>query len=388
MPLSELWSVIKGYFSYELLSIAGSPVTPIGLLSAAMVFLFFLLLSRLIRRWIIQKTVAYLEVREAVTRKLNLFVHSLIMLTGILFALQVIVPQSKILSTTSEVLNFPLFLINETPVTLFSFFMFLIVILVFLTASRLVRNHLLPGILEQFNIEKGTTYTFTRVAHYLIMLIGGIVAFQFIGISFSGLVVVFGFLSVGIGFGLQNITSNFVAGLILLFERPIQVGDRVTVGDTEGDVVEINIRSTTIRSLDNITIIVPNSEFISASVINWSHGDPRVLLNIPVGVSYDSDPDRVLKTLEEVAAENSDVLKTPAPEVHLANFGDSAWDIVLRVWIDNPQEIRDVRSDLNFAIVRKFRENGIEIPFPQRDLHLRSPLPVPFSGTERYSPEN
>jgi len=191
-------------------------------------------------------------------------------------------------------------------------------------------------------------------------------------------VVVFGFLSVGIGFGLQNITSNFISGLILLFERPIKIGDRVTVGGTEGDVVEIKMRSTVIRSLENISIIVPNSEFVSAQVVNWSHGDKKVRIGINVGVSYQSDLDTVLRTLREVADEHKDVLKTPEPFVRLREFGDSSWNMFMGAWISEPENFYRVRSDLNCAIVRKFRENRVEIPFPQRDLHIRSPLPVPF----------
>ena len=140
----------------------------------------------------------------------------------------------------------------------------------------------------------------TGVIVWLTTLIIAIVAFQTIGINLSGLAVIFGLLSVGIGFGLQNVVSNFIAGLILLFERPISVGDRVTVGDTEGDVMEIKIRATIIRSLNNISIIVPNSEFISGRVINWSHGDAKVRLEIEVGVSYNSDLDLVLASLKEV----------------------------------------------------------------------------------------
>jgi small-conductance mechanosensitive channel len=192
------------------------------------------------------------------------------------------------------------------------------------------------------------------------------------------LAVIFGLLSVGIGFGLQNVTSNFVAGLILLFERPIKVGDRVTIGELEGDVLEINIRSTTVRSLKNISIIVPNSDFVSSKVINWSHGDPKIRLEIEVGVSYNSDLDTVLRVLKEVASENREVLDNPKPDVLLWEFGDSAWIMMLRVWIDNPKRHPLVRSDINCAIVRSFRNNGIEIPFPQRDLHFRSPLPMPL----------
>jgi small-conductance mechanosensitive channel len=214
------------------------------------------------------------------------------------------------------------------------------------------------------------------------MVTGTVVAFQFIGLNLSGLAVIFGFLSVGIGFGLQNITSNFVSGIILLFERPIRIGDRVTVGDTEGDVVAINMRSTTIRSLRNITIIVPNSEFISSQVVNWSHGDPKVRLDVPVGVSYNSDLDTVINALYEVGKENVDIMDDPKPEVLFDEFGDSSWNLKLRAWLKNPYDYYRIRSSINSDIVRKFRHYGIEIPYPQRDLHVRSPLPVPFRASD------
>ena len=167
-----------------------------------------------------------------------------------------------------------------------------------------------------------------------------------------------------------------MAGLILLFERPIKVGDRITVGNTEGDVVEINIRSTTILSLNNIAIILPNSEFVSSTVINWTYGDQKIRLEIDVGVSYNSDLDTVVRCLREVAEEQPEVLTNPGPEVLHAGFGDSSWNMRLRAWIGDPKRHPHVRSALNCAIVRKFRENGVEISFPQRDLHVRPPLPV------------
>jgi small-conductance mechanosensitive channel len=170
----------------------------------------------------------------------------------------------------SQVLHYKLFEIKRTPVTLSSLFMFIIVVVFFYTLSRLLQNVLRNKVLTHFRIDKGIQFTMSRVSHYLVMIVGFIVAFQFIGIDLSGLAVIVGLLSVGIGFGLQNITSNFIAGIILLFERPIKIGDRVTVGHTEGDIVAINMRSTMIRSLNNIMIIVPNSEFISSQVINWS----------------------------------------------------------------------------------------------------------------------
>jgi len=271
-----------------------------------------------------------------------------------------------------DIINFKLFEVNQTPVTVLSILLFTGVLLLFYLLSRFFRRIILSKIVNRVNIEEGLRYNLSRIVHYIVMVIGFLVAFQFVGIDFSGLAVIFGFLSVGIGFGLQNVTSNFISGLILLFERPITVGDRVTVNNVAGDVKEINIRSTTIRTLDNISIIVPNSEFVSSTVTNWSHGDPRVRLNIQVGVSYDSDLDTVIKAMMEVAKENRQVLKNPEPQVHLRSFGDSAWNMELRVWLAGAEDFEQVRNQLNCSVVRKFKITNIVIPFPQRDLHLRS----------------
>ncbi len=279
------------------------------------------------------------------------------------------------ISLISEILNFKLFELNLTPVTLSSIMMFLFMMAIFFLFSRLLDRILLRNILDKFQLEKSTIYTILRVNHYLLITIGAVVSFQFIGIDLSGLAVIFGLLSVGIGFGLQNVTSNFVAGLILLFERPIKIGDRVTVGDTEGEVTAINIRSTTIRTLTNISIIVPNSEFVSSNVINWSHGDLKIRVDIEVGVSYNSDLEKVLEVLGNIADKHTGVLKNPKPDVLFVGFGDSSWNLLLRVWIENPKGHHIVRSDINCEIVRKFREFNIEIPFPQRDLHIKDNNP-------------
>lgn len=278
-------------------------------------------------------------------------------------------------------LHYELFKLNNTSITFASLVMFVVVVLVFFVVSRFLNRYLLRKLLSRFSIAQGVQFTMRRIIHYLIMIIGTVTAFQFIGIDLSGLAVIFGLLSVGIGFGLQNLTSNFISGVILLFERPINVGDRITVGDTEGDVLSINMRSTTISSLQNISIIVPNSDFISSQVINWSHGDPRVRLDIDVGVSYNSNLDTVIKALVEVAEEHPGVLDNPRCNVLFRGFGDSAWNLTLCAWISNPKGHHQIRSELNGNIVRKFREYGVEIPFPQHDLHVRSPLPVPLSSS-------
>ncbi|MFZ0391067.1 MAG: mechanosensitive ion channel domain-containing protein [Calditrichia bacterium] len=274
-----------------------------------------------------------------------------------------------------SIVNFQLFTVNNTHITVSSLFVFIIMLTLLSLLARFLSNLMANKFLARLRMSQGTLYTMKRITFYSLVLLSIIISLNFIGIDLSGLTVIFGLLSVGIGFGLQNITSNFISGIILLFERPIKVGDRVTVGDTVGDVVAINMRATTIRSLQNISIIVPNSEFISSRVVNWSHMDPKVRLDVEVGVSYLSDLDKVLKALSEVAEENKDVLERPAPQVMHMGFGDSAWNMQLRVWIRSPKIIFEVRSSINCAIVRKFREFGVEIPFPQRDINFRNPLP-------------
>jgi small-conductance mechanosensitive channel len=279
----------------------------------------------------------------------------------------------QIFDQIKKILNIALFKLSSTDITVSLLLTALGIILIFYIASYIINRIVLKRLLTGLKIEEGTRYMMLRISHYIIMVVGIFFALDNIGVNLAGFGVIFGLLSVGIGFGLQNITSNFVAGLILLFERPIQIGDRVSVAGTEGDVMEINIRSTTIRSINNVSIIVPNSEFVSTNVINWSHGDTKIRLDVEVGVSYNSDLEKVLTVLRTVADEHPKVLKHPEPDVLLTNFGDSAWDMKLRTWISNPKIHHKIKSELNCAIVHAFRENNIEIPFPQRDLHLRSP---------------
>lgn len=289
----------------------------------------------------------------------------------------------EVFNFINRILNFTLFQIKETPVTVLSVLVFMF----FITASILLavsaRKALNRRILRRFKIDPGTSYTLSRITQYLIITIGALVSFQFVGIDLSGLAVIFGLLSVGIGFGLQNVTSNFISGLIILFERPISVGDRVVVNEIEGDVTEINIRSTKVRTVNNVSIIVPNSEFVSKDVINYSHGDPTYRLDVDVGVSYGSDLEKVLNAMKEVADENKHVLQRPKAEVHLIQFGDSSWNMQLRAWVGDVKDYPKIRNELNQAIIRKFRANNIEIPFPQRDLHVRSTVSLPISSEER-----
>ncbi|WP_445664039.1 mechanosensitive ion channel family protein [Fodinibius sp. AD559] len=277
-----------------------------------------------------------------------------------------------------EVLNIQLFTISGVPVTTASILIFFLLLTFFIIAGIFARRAINRKIFKRFKVDEGTSYTLSRITQYTIITIGVLISFNFVGINLSSLTVIFGLLSVGIGFGLQNVTSNFISGLIILFERPISVGDRVVVSEIEGDIIEINIRSTMVRTVNNISIVVPNSEFVSKDVINYSHGDPTYRLDVNVGVSYDSDLDTVLKALNEVAANNSNVMKNPEPEVYLNEFGDSSWNMQLRSWIPNVKDYPKIRNELNQAIVRTFRKYNIVIPFPQRDLHMRSSVKLPI----------
>ncbi|MFZ3341089.1 MAG: mechanosensitive ion channel domain-containing protein [Terriglobales bacterium] len=177
----------------------------------------------------------------------------------------------------------------------------------------------------------------------------------------------------GVGFGLQAVVGNFVAGLILLVEQPVKLGDRIEVGDTFGDVVALRGRSTWIRTNDNVVIIVPNSEFINQRVTNWTANDRLVRIALPVGVSYESDPTIVRDVILGVARSHRDVLSDPSPEVVFLDFGESSLDFELRIWtIQQLQTPTRLKSDLYFAIFNAFREKSIELPYPQRDLHIKS----------------
>ncbi|HET6369965.1 MAG TPA: mechanosensitive ion channel domain-containing protein [Nitrospiria bacterium] len=274
-----------------------------------------------------------------------------------------------------RLLNARLFYIQQTPVTLYSLVEFILFVLVAYLLSRTLQRILKRRLFPHFRIEEGLQFTLSRLLHYAILFIGVMLGLQTIGLNLTSLAFVAGLLSVGIGFGLQNIAANFVSGIILLFERPIKIGDRITVGDVNGDVREINMRSTTIVTPDNIVMIVPNSEFISGRVTNWSYGDPKVRLHIPVGVSYQADVGLVRSVLLGIAMRSPKVLKDPEPEVWFIKFGESSLDFELLVWAPIPIGRRRTISEINFEINRAFQENGIEIPYPQRDVHFRTAIP-------------
>ncbi len=263
--------------------------------------------------------------------------------------------------------------IGNTSITLWTliYFIFLAWLLFFITAR--LRKWIIYKVLSKSKVELGVRLAVGTIIRYGVLILGLIIVVQTVGINLSTITILAGALGIGIGFGLQNVTNNLVSGIIILFERPIKVGDRIQVGDVFGDVMRISMRATMVLTNDNISVIVPNSEFISSTVINWSHNDRNVRFNIPVGVAYKEDPDNVKQILLEVADKEIGVLKSPKPVVLFKEFGDSSLNFDLLIWtssyITTPAILR---SKLYFEIFKKFRENNIEIPFPQRDLHIKN----------------
>ena len=270
-------------------------------------------------------------------------------------------------------LRHPLFHLGSKDVTLLEILKLLALLSLVLLAAWIFRLYLLGKVLNRTRLSSSLQYAIGKVGSYIFIAIGIYIALQTVGIDLSALAVVAGAIGVGIGFGLQNITNNFISGLIILTERPITIGDRVEVDGTAGQVKEINLRSTTVLTNDNISVIVPNSQFISASVINWSHGDPKVRMRLPFGVAYGSDVEKLREVCSAMAAAHPKVLDNPAPTIFFTGFGDSSLNFELVVWTQEMTTApRRFHSDLYFGLEKTLRANGIEIPFPQRDLHVRS----------------
>src|SRR5215211_2550227 len=238
--------------------------------------------------------------------------------------------------------------------------------------ARFLSTFIERRIAKRHHIDPGLRYTICRLIRYVVITIGTLVAVkQAFALDLTSIAVVFTALSVGIGLGLQYIAADIASGFILLFERPIRIGDRVTIGEDEGDVQSINLRTTVVVTNDRIAIIVPNSKLVSQRVVNWSYGDPRARIAIPIGVADDSDIQLVTDTLIESAHGVSNVLDEPKPRVQFLKFGDYSLDFRLLVWTNQPRRHVQIRSDINFRIARLFRERAIRIPYPTQEFLLK-----------------
>jgi small-conductance mechanosensitive channel len=269
--------------------------------------------------------------------------------------------------------TYPLFDLGQVPITLATLFKFILLLTLVIIVERAFRRIVLIRLLNRTRLEPGMKFAIARITGYIFITIGLYVILKLVGIDLTSLAVLAGAVGIGLGFGLQNVVSNFISGIIILAERPIEVGHRVVVNGVEGQVTKIKLRSTVVVTNNNISVIVPNSSFISEPVVNWSYGDPKVRMILPIGIAYGSDVEKFRQLMTEVALAHPKVLANPPPQVYFIAFGDNALEFELGVWTaEMARSPKRFRSDLYFEIERVLRENNIQIPFPQRDLHLRS----------------
>jgi small-conductance mechanosensitive channel len=242
--------------------------------------------------------------------------------------------------------------------------------------SSAVQFVLAEDVFPRLSLRPGLPYALTSLTKYAIGFVGFLLALLALGVNLDRVTVLGGALGVGVGFGLQNIVNNFVSGLIVLFERPVRVGDAVQIGDVQGEVRRIGIRSTTVRSWEGAEVIVPNSQLVADRVTNWTPFDQRRRLEIRVNVAYGSAPDKVLQVLTEVAQGHPDVASTPAPLALFLGFGDSALQFQLFAWTSRLDRYGAIKSELGIAVYAAFREAGFSIPFPQQEIRISQAPPT------------
>lgn len=293
-----------------------------------------------------------------------------------LFLVLILISLTAGMAGTFPILDLELLTWMETPLTLTTITTALIILYMFMALAWMVRDILTRFILPRTEADPGVTNTVSVSSHYAIIAIGVLVAANSIGFDLSALAIIFGGLSVGIGFGLQELVANFISGILLLFERTLRPGDVVEVAGNRGVVGQLRMRSTVLRTFDNVEIFIPNKTLLTSPVSTYTHNNRTTRRTINVGVSYEADPREVRDILERIATSHGLVMKEPAPMVLFTAFGESSLEFAVNVWIEDLSNALRVVNDLHFMIYSEFKRAGIEIPYPQRDLHLRTSIPI------------
>ena len=300
-------------------------------------------------------------------------VKSLLVYATFLATVLVVLNLLGLLGVLKQVMSFPVFQIGATGVTLWILLEAVLILLAFVYSSRLLQAYLDYRVYPAVGVEPGLGYAINTFLKYLMLSVGFLIALNVVGLDLRLLFVFAGAVGIGIGMGMQNMAANVISGFTLIFGGKLRKGDWIEVADTMGMVTDIHLRATNVRTRDNIEYLIPNTTFISGTLVNYSLGSPLVRIDVPVGVSYDADPRQVRQILLDVAAKERLVAKEKAPVVRFVGFGDSSIDFQLLIWINvRTTARRRVRSNLYFAIFEALSQAGIEIPYPQRDIHVRS----------------
>jgi small-conductance mechanosensitive channel len=273
----------------------------------------------------------------------------------------------------SGVLTTPLFYLGDAHLSISATLKLILLAIFAFIVARLISEGIKRSLLVRMGLDRGSREAISTIISYILATLGCIIVLQGAGINLTSLTVLAGVVGIGFGFGLQNLASNFISGITLLLEHQIRVGDFIEIDSLLGTVENISIRSTIIKTIDGLFVIIPNIRFVETNIINWSYRDARSRLRIPVGVAYGTDPVIVTEALLVAARMEPNVLSHPSPKVWFRGFGDNALNFELLVWIDRPQESDAIKSAVNFSIDYELRHRSIEIPFPQRDLWLRNP---------------
>jgi potassium-dependent mechanosensitive channel len=278
----------------------------------------------------------------------------------------------NLLSSLYDFLVHPIFDIGGMKFSFTSIASLTISIVFVFVAAKITTEIIRRSLLSKLGLSRGLQEAVAVSVKYSLVVLGIVIVLQTAGINLSSLTVFAGVLGIGIGLGLQNLASNFISGLVLLFEQTIKIGDYVEINGLQGTIEKISIRSTIVRTNDDVFVIVPNQKFIDNNIVNWSYGGHICRIHLPVGVAYGTDPLLLTEALLAAARSESKVISYPPPEVWLKGFGSSTLDFHLLVWVNNPNENELIKSALNFRVEYELRHRGIEIPYPHRDLRIRN----------------
>ncbi|MBN1835773.1 MAG: mechanosensitive ion channel [Spirochaetales bacterium] len=358
-------------FSFSLLDAVLQFALPIVALFVAQ----RLILSLLVRRLILGRLKISDQAKEQAYRRTRLVLRIVVSLAVLFVVLGFFgAEMGRYLARAWEVLTTPFATAGSSRISVITIVLAIPVFFLASWVSKLAKRFLDSTVLHRVGISDAVRFTLSSLLRYGILILAVLIGLSFIGINLSSLTVLFGVLGIGLGFGLQNVVANYVAGLIIFFERPVKEGDRIVVEGVVGDVVQIRLRSTVINTLTNETIIVPNSNLVSSPVHNYSHEDKRIVVESKVQVAYGTDLDQAVEVLQEVGSRNPYGVSDPPPRVLVLAFADSGIELALWTWIELATNKVVAASWSNLEIWRAFRKAGIVIPFPQVDLHVIEPV--------------